>query len=93
MERNWLLGFLAQASAKLDAFSSYELATLLWCLARLSHRPDPVFLDAYYRAAVKRMHTFSAASTALLLQSCAALGVMPLPPKLVTALYPQARAA
>lgn len=90
IERNWLLSFLTQASAKMDAFSSTELSTFIWCLAQLGHKPDPVLLDAFNRAAVKRMHTASAASVALLLQSMCVLGMVQLPAKLLTALYPQA---
>ncbi|GFH24061.1 uncharacterized protein HaLaN_21779 [Haematococcus lacustris] len=77
---NWLLAFCGELRSRIDLYTARELASLVWSLARLHHSPDPVFQEAWFRAATRRITNFMPTTLLLALKSLAELRLSDLPP-------------
>ncbi|KAL6747105.1 hypothetical protein V8C86DRAFT_1384050 [Haematococcus lacustris] len=77
---NWLLAFCGELRSRIDLYTARELASLVWSLARLHHSPDPVFQEAWFRAATRRITNFMPTTLLLALRSLAELRLSDLPP-------------
>jgi hypothetical protein len=86
---NWSTAFLAELRSKVDFLTTKELATVLWALAKVRHRPDLIFLEVWYKSAAKRAGSWQGEHIVLALQALAALGAAPVNGRFLNVMLPQ----